>query len=125
MHLGDLVSADVTLDPGARAIEIGGLAADSRAVGRGYLFAALSGWATDGARYIGKALGQGAAAVLFSESLAIWREMGSRRGITSALMGCAAMATARGQLETALRLAGTAAALHQSSRGHIRPATSR
>jgi len=64
MHLGDLASADVTLDPGARAIEIGGLAADSRAVERGFLFAALSGSLTDGARYIGDAIGHGAAAIL-------------------------------------------------------------
>ena len=64
MHLGDLASADVTLDPGARTIEIGGLAADSRAVERGFLFAALSGSLTDGARYIGDAIGQGAAAIL-------------------------------------------------------------
>jgi UDP-N-acetylmuramoyl-L-alanyl-D-glutamate--2,6-diaminopimelate ligase len=64
MHLGDLASADVALDPGARAIEIGGLAADSRAVERGFLFAALSGTTADGARYIGDAIGHGAAAVL-------------------------------------------------------------
>src|SRR5207302_10591067 len=34
------------------------------AVGRGFLFAALSGSTTDGARYIGNALAQGAAAIL-------------------------------------------------------------
>jgi UDP-N-acetylmuramoyl-L-alanyl-D-glutamate--2,6-diaminopimelate ligase len=64
MHLGDLASADIALDPSARAIEIGGLAADSRAVERGFLFAALTGSLTDGARYIGDAIGHGAAAVL-------------------------------------------------------------
>jgi UDP-N-acetylmuramoyl-L-alanyl-D-glutamate--2,6-diaminopimelate ligase len=64
MHLGDLASADVALDTGARAIEIGGLAADSRAVARGFLFAALPGTTTDGARYIGDAIAHGAAAVL-------------------------------------------------------------
>src|SRR3954447_2019192 len=68
MHLGDLVSADVTLDPGARAIEIGGLAADSRAVGRGFLFAALAGSTTDGARYIGHALAEGAVAILIDRA---------------------------------------------------------
>src|SRR5882724_9028521 len=68
MHLGDLASADVTLDPDARAIEIGGLAADSRAVGRGFLFAALSGSTTDGARYVGDAAGQGAAAILIDRT---------------------------------------------------------
>jgi UDP-N-acetylmuramoyl-L-alanyl-D-glutamate--2,6-diaminopimelate ligase len=71
MHLGDLASADVTLDPGARAIEIGGLAADSRAVERGFLFAALSGSLTDGARYIGDAIGQGAAAILVDRATAV------------------------------------------------------
>src|SRR5262249_3543382 len=64
MQLGELVSADVTFDPGMRAIEIGGLTADSRAVERGFLFAALSGTITDGARYVGSAVGRGASAIL-------------------------------------------------------------
>ena len=71
MHLGDLASADLALDPGARAIEIGGLSSDSRAVGRGFLFAALTGSTTDGARYIGDAISHGAAALLVDRKTAV------------------------------------------------------
>ena len=44
--------------------EFSGLAADSREVKPGYLFAALKGTRTDGADYINDAVGRGAAAVL-------------------------------------------------------------
>jgi UDP-N-acetylmuramoyl-L-alanyl-D-glutamate--2,6-diaminopimelate ligase len=64
MLLGDLVATDVTLAPGAGAIDITGISADSRAVGRGFLFAALPGSTTDGARYVADAVARGAAAVL-------------------------------------------------------------
>ena len=63
MLLGDL-AADLILPDGARAIDIAGIAADSRSVGPGFLFAALSGTATDGARFAGEAIGRGAVAVL-------------------------------------------------------------
>jgi len=46
------------------AVEISGLTADSRAVRPGYLFAALRGSRTDGARFVADALARGAAAVL-------------------------------------------------------------
>src|SRR5437870_5683917 len=71
MQLGDLVSADVTLDPGVRAMAIGGLAADSRAVERGFLFAALAGTTTDGARYVGSAIARGAGAILIDRTTAL------------------------------------------------------
>ena len=45
-------------------IEIAGLSADSRAIGPGYLFAALPGSDLDGADFIPDALGRGAVAVL-------------------------------------------------------------
>jgi UDP-N-acetylmuramoyl-L-alanyl-D-glutamate--2,6-diaminopimelate ligase len=64
MHLGDLVSADVTLPGEARALEIAGVSADSRAIGPGYLFAALAGTETDGARFAGEAVRRGAVAIL-------------------------------------------------------------
>jgi len=64
MLLGDLAAADLILPDGARAIDIRGIAADSRAVGEGFLFAALPGTATDGARFAGEAVGRGAVAVL-------------------------------------------------------------
>jgi DNA-binding NarL/FixJ family response regulator len=54
------------------------------------------------------------AASLFGESLAIWREMGSRKRIASSLESCAALAATRGQPEVTLRLAGTAVALREA-----------
>ncbi len=51
--------------PGVVAdLEISGLTADSRAVGPGFLFAALPGSVNDGRAFIGDALGRGAVAVL-------------------------------------------------------------
>jgi UDP-N-acetylmuramoyl-L-alanyl-D-glutamate--2,6-diaminopimelate ligase len=64
MLLGDLAAVDLILTDGARAINVRGIAADSRAVGPGFLFAALPGTATDGARFAGEAVGRGAVAVL-------------------------------------------------------------
>ena len=64
MLLGDLAAADLTLPDGAGAIDIRGISADSRTVGPGFLFAALPGTATDGARFAGEAVGRGAVAVL-------------------------------------------------------------
>ena len=64
MLLEDLVNADMALDPGDGAIDIKGIASDSRAVGRGFLFAALPGSTTDGARYVDKAIAAGAVAIL-------------------------------------------------------------
>ena len=45
-------------------LEIAGLSADSRTVGRGELFAAIPGTRADGRRFIADAVGRGAAAVL-------------------------------------------------------------
>jgi UDP-N-acetylmuramoyl-L-alanyl-D-glutamate--2,6-diaminopimelate ligase len=64
MLLGDLLTADMTLAPEAGAIDIKGISSDSRAVGRGFLFAALAGSTTDGARYVDAAIAAGAVAVL-------------------------------------------------------------
>ena len=64
MLLRDLVATDVTLPDDAGAIDIKGITADSRAVGRGFLFAALPGTTTDGSRFVGDAVARGAAAVL-------------------------------------------------------------
>ena len=60
MLLRDLVTADVTLPEGAGAIEIKGITADSRAVAPGFLFAALPGSKTDGARFVADAVARGA-----------------------------------------------------------------
>ncbi|WP_421722838.1 UDP-N-acetylmuramoyl-L-alanyl-D-glutamate--2,6-diaminopimelate ligase [Bauldia sp.] len=71
MLLGDLVATDLSLPPRAGAIDITGITSDSRAVGRGFLFAALRGVAVDGARFAGDAVDAGASAVLAAEDAAI------------------------------------------------------
>jgi len=58
LRLTDLIRAS------APALEISGLAADSRAVKPGFLFAALAGARTEGARFIDDAIRNGAVAVL-------------------------------------------------------------
>lgn len=70
MTLGDLIGRDGNLPAAWAAVPISGLAADSRQVKPGYLFAALPGVNTDGARFIADALARGAAAILVPESLA-------------------------------------------------------
>jgi len=58
------------LSPGEPDIEIAGLTSDSRAVKPGFLFAALPGANTDGARFIANAARRGACAVLAPPSAA-------------------------------------------------------
>jgi UDP-N-acetylmuramoyl-L-alanyl-D-glutamate--2,6-diaminopimelate ligase len=67
MTLGELFGRDAKLPAGAARVPITGLAADSREVKPGYLFAALPGVKTDGARFIEDALQRGAAAILVAE----------------------------------------------------------
>ncbi|MEJ0097789.1 MAG: UDP-N-acetylmuramoyl-L-alanyl-D-glutamate--2,6-diaminopimelate ligase [Bauldia sp.] len=64
MLLGDLIPADVGLPADVRALDIKGVSADSRAVAPGFLFAALTGTETDGARFAGDAFRRGAVAML-------------------------------------------------------------
>lgn len=49
---------------GSTDVEITGVDIDSRRVGAGHLFVAMKGTQTDGHAYIGKAIDQGAAAIL-------------------------------------------------------------
>ena len=63
MRLRDLFSDDATIDPQAEAVEVKGLAVDSRAVKPGDLFFALAGSKTDGSRFIDAAIAAGAVAV--------------------------------------------------------------
>jgi UDP-N-acetylmuramoyl-L-alanyl-D-glutamate--2,6-diaminopimelate ligase len=63
MKIRDLFSDDATIDSQAKAVEISGLAVDSRAVKPGDLFFALSGTKTDGARFIQAAIAAGAVAI--------------------------------------------------------------
>jgi UDP-N-acetylmuramoyl-L-alanyl-D-glutamate--2,6-diaminopimelate ligase len=64
MTLGELFGLEAKLPVGLSRVPIRGLAADSREVEPGYLFAALPGVKTDGARFIAEALRRGAAAIL-------------------------------------------------------------
>ncbi len=59
MRLSELANESVTPDP-----QITGLTADSRQVGKGFLFAALPGVVADGVKFIPQAEERGAAAVL-------------------------------------------------------------
>jgi UDP-N-acetylmuramoyl-L-alanyl-D-glutamate--2,6-diaminopimelate ligase len=63
MRLRDLLGGDTRLDPRADAVDVNGLAVDSRAVKPGDLFFALAGTRTDGARFIQAAIEAGAVAV--------------------------------------------------------------
>jgi UDP-N-acetylmuramoyl-L-alanyl-D-glutamate--2,6-diaminopimelate ligase len=67
MTLGELIGLEAKLPAGAARVPIVGLAADSREVRPGYLFAALPGVKTDGARFIADALQRGAAVILVPE----------------------------------------------------------
>lgn len=69
MKLRDLIGQDVpgndaAIEPAAAALEVAGLALDSRVVKPGDLFFALAGSKTDGARFIDAAIAAGAAAVV-------------------------------------------------------------
>ena len=63
MKLRDLFSDDARMDSQAAALEVHGIAMDSRAVKSGDLFFALSGSKTDGARFIDAAIAAGAVAI--------------------------------------------------------------
>ena len=63
MKLRDLFSDDAAIDPQAEAVDVKGLAVDSRAVKPGDLFFALAGSKTDGSRFVDSAIQAGAVAV--------------------------------------------------------------
>jgi UDP-N-acetylmuramoyl-L-alanyl-D-glutamate--2,6-diaminopimelate ligase len=64
MQLSSLIGPEVAAPPGCGAVTVAGLTADSRKVGKDFLFAALSGSKADGAAFIADAAARGAAAVL-------------------------------------------------------------
>jgi UDP-N-acetylmuramoyl-L-alanyl-D-glutamate--2,6-diaminopimelate ligase len=70
MLLGSL-AADLTVPDGARPLDIRGITSDSRGVGDGFLFAALPGTTTDGARFAAAAVAGGAAAILAGDDAEI------------------------------------------------------
>jgi UDP-N-acetylmuramoyl-L-alanyl-D-glutamate--2,6-diaminopimelate ligase len=63
MKLRDLFSDDAAIGPHAEAVDVKGLAVDSRAVKPGDLFFALAGSKTDGSRFIDSAIAAGAVAI--------------------------------------------------------------
>ena len=63
MRLRDLFSDDAAIEPQAEAVDVKGLAVDSRAVKPGDLFFALAGSKTDGSRFVDSAIAAGAVAV--------------------------------------------------------------
>jgi UDP-N-acetylmuramoyl-L-alanyl-D-glutamate--2,6-diaminopimelate ligase len=67
MTLGELVGPEAKLPEPWSVVPILGLTADSRAVKPGFLFAALPGSHTDGARFIADAVARGAAAILMPQ----------------------------------------------------------
>src|SRR2546425_3435055 len=63
MRLRDLFSDDAVIEPQVAALDVKGLAVDSRAVKPGDLFFALAGSKTDGSRFIDAAIAAGAVAI--------------------------------------------------------------
>ena len=83
----ETVSAGVTaIERSGGSIEIGGVEYDSRRVGRGDVFVAMRGEATDGNRYIDAALAQGAVAVVTNSREAYERLRRERSGVAAALV---------------------------------------
>ena len=70
MTLGELLGPEANLPPALARVSVTGLAADSRAVEPGFLFAALPGVKADGTAFIAEALRRGACAVLAPQGLA-------------------------------------------------------
>ena len=69
MRLRELFSDDAALAPQAEAVDVKGLAVDSRAVKPGDLFFALAGLKTDGSRFVDAAVAAGAVAVAGDRAL--------------------------------------------------------
>ena len=63
MKLADLLLGDARLDPRFAALEIAGIAADSRKVKAGFLFFAIAGAKADGAHFAKQAVAAGSVAV--------------------------------------------------------------
>jgi UDP-N-acetylmuramoyl-L-alanyl-D-glutamate--2,6-diaminopimelate ligase len=68
MKLRDLLGNDAAIEPATAALDVTGLAFDSRAVKPGDLFFALAGSKTDGARFIDAAIAAGAVAIVGEEA---------------------------------------------------------
>jgi UDP-N-acetylmuramoyl-L-alanyl-D-glutamate--2,6-diaminopimelate ligase len=64
VNLSELIGRDGEFDPRFSAVEIGGIASDSRKVKRGDLFVAVPGAKADGLAFVPQALAAGAAAIM-------------------------------------------------------------
>src|ERR1035438_1398458 len=71
MRLDELIGGLATAAPTDAAVEIGGLAYDSRAVGPGYLFFCVSGFRSDGHDFAARAVQSGAAALVVERPLGL------------------------------------------------------
>jgi UDP-N-acetylmuramoyl-L-alanyl-D-glutamate--2,6-diaminopimelate ligase len=71
---------------GGPSVEVSGVAYDSRRVGRGDVFVAMRGEATDGNRYIDTAVGQGAGAVVTDSREAYAKLRSLHGGVSAALV---------------------------------------
>jgi UDP-N-acetylmuramoyl-L-alanyl-D-glutamate--2,6-diaminopimelate ligase len=71
MELNALLADIAPIDDAWRGLDVAGLTADSRSVRPGWLFAALPGSRTDGARYAREAVASGAVAILASPEAAL------------------------------------------------------
>ena len=67
MRLIDVLPEEILSPPGAADIAVKGVTAASSAVGPGWIFAALPGAKTDGAKFIPDAVARGAAAIIVGE----------------------------------------------------------
>lgn len=71
MELGNLAGADIAIDKGLADLEITGISANSRELGKGFLFAALAGTRVDGAQFAEDAVRNGASAILANTNASI------------------------------------------------------
>jgi UDP-N-acetylmuramoyl-L-alanyl-D-glutamate--2,6-diaminopimelate ligase len=71
MKLSMLAGSEVAVPPESGEVEIAGITADSREARSGWLFAALAGANTDGARFVSDAVRKGAAAILMRSGVAV------------------------------------------------------
>src|SRR3981189_3502443 len=83
----ETVSAGINaIERGGPSVEVNGVAYDSRRVGRGDVFVAMRGEATDGNRYIEAAVAQGAAAVVTDSREAYVKFRREHAGVAAALV---------------------------------------
>jgi UDP-N-acetylmuramoyl-L-alanyl-D-glutamate--2,6-diaminopimelate ligase len=66
MKLGDLAGAEIAVNVNATQLDVTGLSASSAAIQPGFVFAALAGTRTHGAKFIPEAIARGAVAILVS-----------------------------------------------------------